>query len=277
MLQNGKALALVAHEGRKRDLSDWWRLNRQQLANKTIYTNLERQDLPWETNVVRVPSSEDGGEIKIGGMIVDGAIGAFVYFWNPTVAHAHDADVKALIRTAIHHNTVVALNRNTADHILAPRGDSSAFKGTRLSRSAKRLALVAHDSEKDKLVEWCSKRTMDLSRHLLCGTGTTAQRIRAATSLSVEGLRSGPDGGDFQIGARIVDGDLDYMFLFFSTTDAQPHDVDVKALLRIAVQFNVSLACNVNTAERLIGSDVFAKSTTERSEAYRASQRISRC
>lgn len=253
-----KAIALIAHDGREKDLLEWWRFNKELLAKDIVYTNLPASaSRPEAAEIITVRSSADGGEMKTGALIADGAIGTLIYFWHPGVAHAHDVDVKALIRTAVHHNVVIACNRNSADHIIASRASNPTGYFPDSVPALKRVALVAHDSEKDKLVEWCGRWKDKLARYMLCGTGTTSGRIRSATGLPVEGLRSGPDGGDFQIGARIVDRHIDYMFFFWSTTNAQPHDVDVKALLRIAVQFNIGLACNAATADRMIESHLF--------------------
>ena len=255
-IKNG--IALIAHDGRETDLLEWWRFNEGFLANKTIYTNIPPElGRPSAAEVVTIGSGADGGEMKTGALIADGHIGALIYFWHTRVAHAHDVDVKALIRMAVHHNIALACNRNSADHIISSRWLNPEGSFPALKKTLKRVALIAHDSEKDKLVEWCGKWRDALSVHMLCGTGTTSARIRSATGLPVEGLRSGPDGGDFQIGARIVDSQVDYMFFFWSTTNVQPHDVDVKALLRIAVQLNIGIASNTTTADLMIDSPLF--------------------
>lgn len=253
-----KGIALIAHDGREEDLMEWWRFNQKLLSKETIYTTLpDLPDRPEAAKVIAIQSGADGGEMKTGALIADGDIGVLIYLWHPMKVHAHDVDIKALIRMAVHQNIVLACNRNSADHVISNPDFNPEGYFPEMPSALKRIALVAHDSEKDKLVEWCGRHKDALSRHILCGTGTTAGRIRTATGLPVEGLRSGPDGGDFQIGARIVDGMIDYMIFFWSTTNAQPHDVDVKALLRIAVQFNVGIACNPNTADMLIGSHLF--------------------
>ncbi len=258
MDKDNKGIALIAHDGREKDLLEWWRFNKELLSRETVYTTLPKSaDRPNAREVISIRAGADGGEMKTGALIADGVIGTLIYFWHPKVAHAHDVDVKALIRMAVHRNVVIACNRSSADHIISSRASNPEGYFPESAAKLKRVALVAHDSEKDKLVEWCVKWKKRLSRHMLCGTGTTSGRIREATLLPVEGMRSGPDGGDFQIGAKIVEGQIDYMFFFWSTTNTQPHDVDVKALLRIAVQFNIGIACNTATADKMIESHLF--------------------
>ena len=98
----------------------------------------------------------------------------------------------------------------------------------------KNIALIAHDSKKKEMIEWCSENKDILQRHFLCGTGTTARMIADKTGLPVKGYNSGPLGGDQQIGAKIVEGKIDLVIFFSDPLAAQPHDPDVKALLRIA-------------------------------------------
>ena len=97
----------------------------------------------------------------------------------------------------------------------------------------KNIALIAHDSKKKEMIEWCSENKDILQRHFLCGTGTTARMIADKTGLPVKGYNSGPLGGDQQIGAKIVEGKIDLVIFFSDPLAAQPHDPDVKALLRI--------------------------------------------
>ena len=103
----------------------------------------------------------------------------------------------------------------------------------------KHIALVAHDGKKKELVEWCDKNKEILKGHFLCGTGTTARLIAEKTELPVKGYCSGPLGGDQQIGAKIVEGQIDFMIFLWDPLEAQPHDPDVKALLRIAVVYDI--------------------------------------
>ncbi len=118
----------------------------------------------------------------------------------------------------------------------------------------KRIALVAHDNLKDDLVRWCHKNESILKTHFLCGTGTTARLISEATGLPVERLISGPLGGDQQIGARIAEGNLDMLIFFSDPLEMQPHDPDIKALLRIACVYDVPVANNRATADFIVTS-----------------------
>lgn len=118
----------------------------------------------------------------------------------------------------------------------------------------KRIALIAHDNEKPALIEWCQKNKAVLSGHFLCGTGTTARMISDRTGLPVHGYRSGPLGGDQQMGAQIVEGKIDMVIFFSDPLTAQPHDPDVKALLRIAVVYDIPVANNLATADFLLNS-----------------------
>ena len=118
----------------------------------------------------------------------------------------------------------------------------------------KRVALIAHDSKKGEIVEWCLKNKEQLSKYELCGTGTTAKRISDATGLEVYGYFSGPLGGDQQIGALVAEGKIDFVVFFCDPLTAQPHDPDVKALLRITNVYDVPIATNVSTADLIINS-----------------------
>lgn len=118
----------------------------------------------------------------------------------------------------------------------------------------KNIALIAHDAKKAELIEWCQANYDILSRHFLCGTGTTARMIADRTGLPIRGFNSGPLGGDQQIGARIVDGKIDMMIFFSDPLTAQPHDPDVKALLRIAQVYDIPIANNRASADFMINS-----------------------
>ena len=121
-------------------------------------------------------------------------------------------------------------------------------------RKQKNIALIAHDGTKKELIDWCMQHKEILSKHFLCGTGTTARMITEATDLPVKGFNSGPLGGDQQIGARIVEGKIDIVIFFSDPLTAQPHDPDVKALLRIAQVYDIPIANNRSTADFLITS-----------------------
>lgn len=116
----------------------------------------------------------------------------------------------------------------------------------------KNIALIAHDSKKHEMIDWCEANKEILKGHFLCGTGTTARMITEATGLPVKGYNSGPLGGDQQIGAKIVEGRIDFVVFFSDPLTAQPHDPDVKALLRIAQVYDIPIANNRATADFMI-------------------------
>ena len=118
----------------------------------------------------------------------------------------------------------------------------------------KNIALIAHDGKKSEMIEWCNDNKEILKKHFLSGTGTTARMITDKTSLPVRGYNSGPLGGDQQIGAKIVEGRIDFVIFFSDPLSAQPHDPDVKALLRIAQVYDIPIANNKATADFLIHS-----------------------
>jgi rhamnulokinase len=118
----------------------------------------------------------------------------------------------------------------------------------------KNIALIAHDSKKRDMVRWCERNKEILKHHFLCGTGTTAKIIAEINGLPVKGFNSGPLGGDQQVGARIVEGKIDIVIFFADPLCAQPHDPDVKALLRIAQVYDIPIALNQATADFLLAS-----------------------
>lgn len=120
---------------------------------------------------------------------------------------------------------------------------------------AKKIALIAHDNRKSALIEWVDENKEILKKHTLCGNGTTAKLISEKTGLNVYGFKSGPMGGDQQIGAAIVNGDIDIMIFFWDPLTSQPHDPDVKALLRIAVLYDVIVAMSKSTADFVLSSN----------------------
>ncbi|MBQ8626537.1 MAG: methylglyoxal synthase [Agathobacter sp.] len=118
----------------------------------------------------------------------------------------------------------------------------------------KNIALIAHDGKKQELIQWCEKNKEILSHHFLCGTGTTARMITDKTGLPVRGYSSGPLGGDQQIGAKIVEGKIDFIVFFSDPLSAQPHDPDVKALMRIAQVYDIPMAINRASADFMLTS-----------------------
>lgn len=119
-------------------------------------------------------------------------------------------------------------------------------------KQQKRIALIAHDGKKDEIIKWCQANKNILSKHKLSGTGTTARMIADCVGLEIRGYNSGPLGGDQQIGAKIVEGNIDMVIFFSDPLAAQPHDPDVKALLRIAQVYDIPIANNKATADFLI-------------------------
>lgn len=122
-----------------------------------------------------------------------------------------------------------------------------------MSRS-KRVALIAHDNRKADMLDWAQFNRDTLSRHELYATGTTGGTIASELGLTVHRYLSGPLGGDQQIGAAIAEGRIDFVVFFWDPLEPHPHDVDVKALLRIAVVYNVPIACNRATADFILSS-----------------------
>ena len=125
--------------------------------------------------------------------------------------------------------------------------------------TGRRIALIAHDNKKRDMLEWAEYNLDLLTGHELFATATTGRMLHDQLSLDVTCFRSGPFGGDQQIGARIAEGEIDVLVFFWDPLEPQPHDPDVKALLRVAVVCNIPVACNRATADFMISSPLFAR------------------
>ncbi len=134
----------------------------------------------------------------------------------------------------------------------------------------KRIVLIAHDNRKSELLAWAKWNKKLLSKHDLFGTGTTGGIISKELGLDVHRFKSGPLGGDQQVGAKISNGEIDMMIFFWDPMSAQPHDVDVKALLRLAVLYNIPVASNRSSADFLISSPLLQEEYDRRIDDYAA-------
>ena len=126
----------------------------------------------------------------------------------------------------------------------------------------KRIALVAHDNKKKYIVEWAIHNMQALARHELVATGTTGKLLEDALDRPLKKLLSGPLGGDQQIGSMIEEGNVDVLIFFWDPMEAQPHDPDIKALLRVAVTWNIPFACDRSTADFLMTSPLMYEEYT---------------
>jgi methylglyoxal synthase len=132
----------------------------------------------------------------------------------------------------------------------------------------KKIALVAHDNKKHDLLEWGAYNRDLLAQHELYATATTGKLLRQELDLDVTTLQSGPLGGDQQIGGKIADGDIDFLIFFWDPLKPMPHDPDVKALLRIAVVWNIPVACNRASADFMISSPLMSAAYQRRLPEY---------
>lgn len=148
----------------------------------------------------------------------------------------------------------------------------SKFIDARIERT-KKIALIAHDGKKAELLDWVEKNKEILQTHFLCGTGTTGSLIQERTDLPVELFYSGPLGGDLQIGAKVADGEIHMMIFLWDPLESQPHDPDVKALLRIATVYDIPVANNLATADFILHSEFMNKEYHHRVRDHRKTEK----
>ncbi len=146
----------------------------------------------------------------------------------------------------------------------------------RLLTAQKRIALVAHDNKKHELLEWARFNRGTLSRHFLFATGTTGDLLSRELDLPVARFLSGPLGGDQQIGAAIAEGKIDFLIFFWDPLEPQPHDPDIKALLRLAVLYNIPTASNRASADFIISSPLMQSEYSLKTPDVERYQRLRR-
>ena len=135
-------------------------------------------------------------------------------------------------------------------------------------KARKRIALIAHDNKKEDMLQWAKYNLGTLQKHILFATGTTGKLLEKELGLDITILESGPLGGDVQIGARIAEGDIDCLIFFWDPLAQLPHDPDVKALLRVAVVWNIPTACNRSSADFLISSELMGREYVRKLSDY---------
>jgi len=144
-----------------------------------------------------------------------------------------------------------------------------------LMPARKRIALIAHDNQKTDLLEWARYNRDTLRQHDLFATGTTGGLLSAELGLQITRFLSGPLGGDQQVGAAIVEGRIDFAIFFWDPLEPHPHDVDVKALLRIAAVYNIPIACNRSSADFMLSSPLMGREYPRLVNAYESRFRVS--
>ncbi len=137
----------------------------------------------------------------------------------------------------------------------------------------KKIALIAHDNRKKDLLQWVKKNRSELEQHQLFATGTTGKILSRETDLPIVCFESGPLGGDQQVGAKITERGLDFLIFFWDPLSSQPHDPDVKALLRVAVVWNIPIACTRSSADFMISSPLMHQAYVRQLTDYEANRR----
>ncbi|MDN5211288.1 methylglyoxal synthase [Fulvivirgaceae bacterium BMA12] len=135
--------------------------------------------------------------------------------------------------------------------------------------ASKAIALVAHDNEKESLLSWALQNKAKLEKHSLYATGTTGKLLKSKCGLKVKSLQSGPLGGDLQIGAMIAEGKINFLVFFWDPLEAQPHDPDVKALLRICAVWNIPVACNESSADFMFSSPLIDQAYDHKIKSFK--------